>query len=107
MEPISIIGLAGSVLGIVDIIGRTVSSLRTIQTKYETADLAASLVIAQLSTVKAALGQVMELANSEHFLKFHHQQLLDDLATVLEGCKTISLALEEKVNQFNKMARRS
>ena len=70
MDPVSIAGL---VLSIVTVIAKNVNALSTLQAKNRNADLSVFLLIGQLSTLKAALGQISEwiqmeglAAQSEH-----------------------------------------
>ena len=60
MDPASILALAQSVLGIIGVIAKNVNALSTLQAKYRNADLSVFLLIGQLSTLKAALGQISE-----------------------------------------------
>jgi hypothetical protein len=54
MDPVSAIGLVGSIIGVVDVISGNISSIIDLQSRYKTADLKVHLLIGQLSTLKAA-----------------------------------------------------
>ncbi|MCJ1265924.1 hypothetical protein MMC22_005806 [Lobaria immixta] len=77
------IGLAGSVASIVDILAKSVNFLLNLQTKYKQADLTVSLLIGQLSTLKAALNQISEWITSK-------------------GCKVLVLALDDRIKSFDR-----
>ncbi|TGO57948.1 hypothetical protein BCON_0060g00220 [Botryotinia convoluta] len=57
MNPVSIVGLTGSVLTTGKVITSPITSLVTIKSKYKSAGLMASLLIGQLTTIKATLNE--------------------------------------------------
>jgi hypothetical protein len=65
MDPLSAISLADSVVGIVDVVSRTIKSLHNLSEPWKEADLAVTLLIAQLSALKAALNQISEWVSSD------------------------------------------
>ena len=58
MDPVSALGLAGAVVGIIDILSRGLSNLSEVAGKYRRANFTLRLVITQLSTLRAALKQL-------------------------------------------------
>ena len=101
MEPASMVGLAASVLTIVDIIAKNVKALSTLQAKYRSADLSVFLLIGQLSTLKAALGQISEWINMEGLpAQTQHLQLAEDLNVALNGCHILISILDNRVDQL-------
>ena len=101
MDPASVIALAGSVLSIVDVIARNVTALSTLQAKYRNADLNVFLLIGQLSTLKAALGQIAEWMKFEHLTaQSEHLQLFEDLGVAVNGCQVLIMILDERVVQL-------
>ena len=64
MDPISIIGLAGSIVSIVDVVTKSLKTLNELRLHRLEADLTLTLLITQLGTLKAALGQIAEWINS-------------------------------------------
>ena len=60
MEPLSVIGAASSIISIVDIATRCISSLRSLQQQWKGADITVSLLVGQLTTLKTALDQIHE-----------------------------------------------
>lgn len=98
------IGLAGSVVSIVDILAKSVNFLLNLQTKYKQADLTVSLLIGQLSTLKAALNQISEWITSSLVAVSQHEQLVSDLTISIEGCKVLVLALDDRINSFDRNA---
>lgn len=100
MDPISMIGVVGSVVRIVDVISKNVHFLCCLQTKYRKADLTLSLLIGQLSTLKAALNQISEWIDSELNTP-KHEQLVEDLTTALHGCHVLISLLDARVDEFH------
>ena len=97
MDPVSAIGLAGSVLSIIDVLGRSLSSLLDLQARYNRANLTLSLLIGQLSTLKAALNQISEWIDKSLDTIPAHQQLVIDLTTSLECCKVLILIMNDRM----------
>lgn len=100
MDPVSIIGLAGSVVGIVDIISKSINSLRDFQSKYHQADLIVDLSIVQLSTLRTALNQVTQWIDELKIPQQH--QFIEDLTISLQGCKVLVLLLDTRIDEFPK-----
>lgn len=97
MDPISAIGLASSILGIVDVATRSISALRALQQRWKTADLTISLLISQLSTLKAALSQIEGwILTSLNAVQ--HYQLVMDLGASLESCETLLLFIDGQLS---------
>lgn len=88
MDPVSAIGLASSLLGIIDVAARSISALRALQQRWKVADLTISLVISQLTTLKAALNQIKEWISTS-LNSIQHYQLVMDLGASLESCETL------------------
>ncbi|MCJ1283127.1 guanine nucleotide-binding protein subunit alpha [Xylographa opegraphella] len=101
MDPVSIVGLASSVLSIVSVIAKNVNALSTLQAKYRNADLSVFLLIGQLSTLKAALGQISEWIKAEGLAaQSEHLQLIQDLQVALNGCQALISILDDRVDQL-------
>src|SRR5450432_3013783 len=60
MDPLTIIGTTGAIANIVDVICKTVKSLRDVHSIWKDADLTIINLIAQLSSLKAALNKISE-----------------------------------------------
>jgi hypothetical protein len=97
MDPASAIGLTGAIIGVVDVISRSISSLMDLQSRYKSADLKVNLLIGQLSTLKAALKQIAELIDANLVAVPRYQQLVDDLKTSVDCCETVICALNDRL----------
>ncbi|RDL41329.1 Transducin (Alpha subunit), insertion [Venustampulla echinocandica] len=102
MDPISVIGLAESLVGISDIIAKSLRRLINLQSRYRSASLVVSLLIGQLTTLKAAVNQITEWAGSSLFNTPKNEQVVADLKTSLESCKLLILVLEERISQLER-----
>lgn len=102
MDPVLAIGLEGSVVGIVDLLAKSVNFLLDLQTKYQHPDLTVSLLIRQLSTLKAALNQICEWITSSPVAVPQHEQLVLDLTVSIEGCKVLVSALDDRINSLDR-----
>lgn len=97
MDPVSAIGAASAVLSIVNLIAKNVSSLSDLQSRYGSADLKVSLLIGQLSTVKAAMNQMAKLLGSD-FGTLRDPELIGDFSTSIGCVEAVVLALDDKIS---------
>ena len=98
MDPISVIGLAGSLVGIGDVIAKSLCRLINLQSRYRSASLVVSLLIGQLTTLKAALNQITEFVTSSLTSVPRHEQLVADFEISLESCRLLCVVLEERID---------
>ena len=96
MNPLTIIT---SILGITRGITTIVKNLHDLRSKYQAVSLTVSLLISQLSTLKAALGQISEWITMSLYADFKHEQLVADLNTSMEGCHILILVLDEQIHR--------
>lgn len=100
-EALAVIGTAGAIGNIIDIVGRiTAGVVRIAQTWRDAAFLAANL-IAQLNAVKAALVQIQEWIDSGH--PEMHYQLVMDMDASIRACGTVMEMMEEKLPELHKL----
>lgn len=101
MDPISAISFVSAIAGLVDLIAKGVLSLPDLQSRYRTADIKVSLLIGQLSTLKAALIQVgllvEDLSQAPRDI-----QLVSALSTSLSSLETIIGALDHRLSQLQR-----
>jgi hypothetical protein len=99
MEPISVIGIAGTVLSIGASITRSILFLVSLQGKYQTSSLVVSSLIGQLATLKAALNQITQWISDDNLVAAPlDEQLEIDLQISLESCEAVISALEEGID---------
>lgn len=92
MDPISIIGLAASISGLVDITTRSILALVDLQGKYSDLEFKIGQIAGQLSTVRTALKRIKDLVEFTHegqsqknetqIAAWNDDQLVDDFITL-------------------------
>lgn len=97
MDPASAIGVASAVLSIVNLIAKSVASLSDLQSRYNAADLKVSLLIGQLSTIKASLNQMTKLLEGDHGV-LRDPELIGDFSTSLGCVEAVVVVLDEKIS---------
>jgi hypothetical protein len=100
MDPVSAIGLVGSLVGISDVIAKSLKRLKELQSRYRNASLTVGLLIGQITTIKAALDQITQWVTSSLVNIPRHEQLVADLEISLESCKLLVTVLEERISQL-------
>ncbi|KAL9118392.1 MAG: hypothetical protein Q9187_005062, partial [Circinaria calcarea] len=103
MDPFTIVGVAGAIVGVMDVITRSVRSLYHLQTMFKGSDLTISLLIGQLSTLKAALNQINEWIDTTLVNVQQRRQLVLDLNASLESCKVVIQLLDDRVSHFGRI----
>lgn len=101
MDPVSAIGLVGSVVGIIDVITKSVAYLSGLHSSYKIADLKVRLLIGQLSTLKAALDQVANLINSRPNIPRDHK-LVSDLSIALTCVEAVIFAVDDQLSDLQR-----
>ena len=99
MDPLSGLALTGTILGIVDVIARSINGLTSLQSRYKRVDLKIQLLVGQLTTLKAALKQVDDLVTTSQAAFGENTQLVTDLKTSIGCCEAIILVLDDRICQ--------
>lgn len=102
MDPTSAISLAGSVIGIVDVVSRTIKGLCDLRQRWKEADLTVTLLISQLTTLKAALNQIAEWISSSLATESSHHQLIIDLEGCLGSCDVLMRFVERYLSRLDR-----
>lgn len=97
MDAITILGTAGAVVNIIDIIGRSIKTLRDLHDRWEDADLIALNLITQLVALKAALSQISEWVSSDLAYHPHHYQLVMDLGESIGCCTLLVKSVDDQL----------
>ena len=100
MEVVSIIGLTGSVLGIVDVVAKSISMLRRLQLRWQAADWTVNSLLGQLDTLKLALSQISDWLSMDLAADPQHALLADGLCTSLDCCRTLTSFLASHISQL-------
>ncbi|VUC32786.1 unnamed protein product [Clonostachys rosea] len=102
MDPASVIGLAGAVAGLADVIARTILTLSDLRNAYNQSDFKLSALICQLTTLKASLSHIAEMVNaSDGNAPSPSIQFCEDLRVSMYGCEAMVSALDTRVAKFH------
>ncbi|KAL4995373.1 G-protein alpha subunit-domain-containing protein [Aspergillus recurvatus] len=101
MDPISVLGAVGSILGIMDVVTRSIKTLTEFQSRYATVSLKTRVLVGHLSTLNAALVQIKQLlplvdadpSNGDD------SQISADVAVSIGCCNEIMLFLDQRLSQ--------
>ncbi|KAH8712154.1 hypothetical protein GQ44DRAFT_776179 [Phaeosphaeriaceae sp. PMI808] len=98
-EALAVIGTIGAVCNIVDVIGKTISIITDVRSRWKTADLALLSFASQLTSLRAALMEIQRWLdnNAENV----HHQLTMDLDLSLSCCQLLASELEDFFSQFD------
>jgi guanine nucleotide-binding protein G(i) subunit alpha len=98
-DPLTIIGAAASVSSIVDLLGKTVSTLNTLHSRWKEADFTFINLIAQLIALKAALSKLQEWMDNTDVDEPHHQ-LVMDLEASVTCCRMLIRRIDSEVEDI-------
>jgi len=101
MEPITIIGTAGAVANIIDLVGKTIRSLREIHDRWKDADLTIINLISQLNSLKAALDEISEWIYSDLSELPQYHQLILDLEDSVTCCRMLTESMDAQVSKLD------
>lgn len=97
MEAITILGTAGAVVNIIDIVGRSIKTLRDLHERWKDADIVAINLISQLIALKAALRRISEWISSDLAYHPHHYQLVMDLGDSIGCCNMLVRSMDDQL----------
>ncbi|KAK4690330.1 hypothetical protein P7C71_g6437, partial [Lecanoromycetidae sp. Uapishka_2] len=101
-DPVTAIGLGASVIGTIDVVTRTISGLRKLQQRWKSADMTVSLLLGQLSTLKAALDQISSwISNSLDGVPENYQMVID-LEMSLDSCNILVSVMDTYVSELDR-----
>jgi hypothetical protein len=110
MDPISVISLASSIAGLIDITSRSIVALLSLQSRYSRFGLKITQIAGQLSTLKAALKKIKDLIEishdnilykgETHIFALDDEQLVCDLVLSIDCCESIIKVLDGQLSRF-------
>ncbi|KIW66188.1 hypothetical protein PV04_08389 [Phialophora macrospora] len=92
------IGVVGSLLGIIDVATRCISSLANLRKRFKELNLTIETLAGQLITVKAALSQIDLLIAESLSQDEQHYQLTLDLSGAIGCCNLLLRLLDEQIS---------
>jgi len=99
-DPITIIGAAASVVTIVEVLAKTISTIHGLKGRWKDADIALLSLASQLTALKAALAKIREWM--ENAVEEMHYQLVMDLESSIKCCQILSSRLYEELAEVEK-----
>ena len=96
-EAIAFLGTAGAVANILDILGKTISTIHELRQQWKQADFTLLNLIAQLTALKAALGKIKEWTDQD--LVDQHHQLVMDLDVSLTCCRMLVAKVDTHISE--------
>ena len=96
--PLTVIGAAASVASIVELLGKTISALHTLHSRWKEADLTFSNLISQLTTLKIALNKLQEWMDAD--IDEPHHQLVMDLEASVTYCRMLVRRIDTEVEDL-------
>lgn len=97
-DPFTIIGTAASVASIVELLGKTVSALYTLHSRWKEADFTFINLIAQLTALKVALSKLQEWMDTD--MDEPHHQLVMDLEASVTCCRMLVRRMDSEVDDL-------
>lgn len=103
-EPLAIIGAVKSIAGIIDILGKSISTIRELRRQWKDADFNVLNISTQLTALRAALAKIKEWGES--YLGVPHHQLIIDLDDSVACCGTIVEKIDAWLSELQKKPNR-
>lgn len=101
MDPFTAIGTAASITGIIEVICKTVKSLRELHERWKDADLTILNLISQLSALKAALNKIGEWISEDFADIPQHHQLVIDLEDSITCCRMLMKSMDTQIEKLD------
>ncbi len=95
MEAIASIGFATAIIQTIDVVARTINTLRKLQVRWKSTDFTIAQLIGHLATLKAALNQISNWVSGNVGRYPQNHQLLIDLEASMESCHTLVSFMED------------
>ncbi|KAF2108860.1 G-protein alpha subunit-domain-containing protein [Lophiotrema nucula] len=97
-DPISILGATASVVQIIDVLVRSVSTINSLTDQWKDADIALLSFTTQLITLKAAIEEIRDwMEINSHDL---HHQLVMDLDGAIQCCKVLTDRIDRELQSL-------
>ncbi|KAK4210542.1 G-protein alpha subunit-domain-containing protein [Rhypophila decipiens] len=99
-DPISILGTAGAVANIIDVLGKVITTFAELRSQWQEADLAVLALESELAALNAALTKIKEWAES--YSDDPHYQLTMDLDRCVVCCRLLIGKIDAEISKFQK-----
>jgi hypothetical protein len=100
MDPISIVGVASASIQIAQCIAQSIQGLCTLRGRFKDADMTIRLLIAELSTIRAAVFQLRDWAEWNSSDSPKETEYMKGLEVALEGCQAAMDVLADEIKDL-------
>ncbi len=101
MDPVTILGTAGAVLSIIDVLSRTLKSLLDLHNSWKDADHTIVNLMSQLIALRAALKKISEWISSDLAHAPQHHQLVMDLEDSVACCRMLIQTMDDQLSKLD------
>ncbi|VUC36686.1 unnamed protein product [Clonostachys rosea] len=101
MDPITIVGLIGSVVSIGDVVAKSIRKLSELRSRYHNAPFQITTLVGQLYIIQAAVGQLMQWKSSAFLNESRYLELASQIEASLDSFCPLILALEQYLDKFD------
>ncbi|KAK1831520.1 hypothetical protein QBC39DRAFT_258822 [Podospora conica] len=98
MDPCTILGAAGALANVIDVLGKTLRGINDLRCQWRDADLSILTLESQLSALGSALVKIKQWTESSEG-EIHHQ-LVMDLDSSVACCHVLVSKIDAEVSQF-------
>ena len=99
-DPLTAIGALASVASIIDVLGKSINTIRNLRSQYDDADLNLVNFVAQLTALRAALTKIKGW--SEHEFNDPYHQLVMDLDASVDCCALLVRTLDDRLSALRR-----
>ncbi|KAH0534196.1 hypothetical protein FGG08_007207 [Glutinoglossum americanum] len=97
-EAVTVIGAAGAVASIIDVLDKTINTVHELQNRWRDADFTFIDLAAQLTALKAALAKIKEWTDTD--LAEPHHPLVSDLDVSMTCCRTLICKIDAQFSEL-------
>ena len=98
-DPITIIGTLGAAANIIDVLSKTINTIREIRNEWNEADVTFLSLVSQLTALRAAMTRIKEWMDAEP--DDLHYQLIMDLDVTLSCCRMLTSELNKRISELH------
>jgi guanine nucleotide-binding protein G(i) subunit alpha len=101
-ELVAVIGTAGAVANIIEVLGKSVKTMHAIRSEWKEADLTFPCFDAQFNALEAALTKVQEWSNTDLSDPYH--ELVMALDSIMTCCRLLIADFNSRLSQLHHKA---
>jgi hypothetical protein len=98
-EAIAVIGTAGALVNIVDVLSKTIKTLNDLHSSWKDADFILLCLVSELGALRTALANIQEWVDTNEDADLHHQ-LIIDLGNSLSCCRILISKIDGQLSEL-------